>query len=531
MPPIARISALPPKYNSSGVLSMSEKFNTVKTVIYLRKSRKDRDNETIEATLRRHEEQLLSYAEKQNLNVVEIKKEVVTGDSIAVRPQMQSLLEEVEDGRYDAVLVMDIDRLGRGDMIDQGIIASTFKKAAAKILTPDKEYDLDNEYDEEFFDLSAFFARKELKMIKRRLQRGKIKSIQEGNYIGAHAPFGYDKYAKTLIINEKERPVLELIFDLYVNQGMGDTKISKYLESLCIPNKSGGMSWDRTTIRRIIRNPVYIGKIVWNKRECQDTAAGKRKRLLPSAQQKLYSGKHPPIIEEKLFYEAQQISKIRHIPHLRENLSMRNPLSYLVKCGACGHTMTMRSSKSKPDSLRCYRHCGGTSSSYLSIVEERLIEQLYDALSEMQLEFAYQKQSVALEEEYHLLKDSLNHMKAEIKKLDKQKNRQFELLEQGVYDSGTFLIRSQVILEKILKANDMKKEIKEKLALCSQEIQKLDLSIPRILDARYLIENYYWKLTPALKNDFLRSILSEVTYYKKKGADQQDFTLELMLKL
>ena len=110
----------------------------MKTCIYLRKSRKDQiyKSESIEATLRRHEEQLLELAARLSLNVISIKKEVVTGDSIAVRPMMQELLEEVADGLYEAVLVMDIDRLGRGDMQDQGMIFKVFKDACVKIITP-----------------------------------------------------------------------------------------------------------------------------------------------------------------------------------------------------------------------------------------------------------------------------------------------------------------------------------------------------------------------------------------------------------
>lgn len=503
-----------------------------RTVVYLRKSRKDRDSETIEETLRRHEEQLLSYAQKHNLAIVEIKKEVVTGDSIAVRPQMQNLLDEIEDGLYDAVLVMDIDRLGRGDMIDQGIIANALKKAGVRILTPDKEYDLDNEYDEDFFDLSAFFARKELKMIKRRLQRGRMKSIQEGNYIGTYAPYGYDKHAKTLIVNEQQKPIIELIFDCYVNQGMGDAKIAKHLESLCIPNKNGTARWDKSTIRRIIRSPVYIGKVAWDKREYQYGSDGKRtSRFLPSSEWKVYPGKHPPIIDEELFNKAQQIAEERYVPHLHENRQMRNPLSYIIKCGACGYTMTIRTSKGKPDSIRCYRHCGGVSGSYISIVEERLIEQLYDVLTDMQSEFDYQEQTRDIDGECRMLENALAGIENEIDRLEKQKIRQYELLEQRIYDAETFLERSRTTTDEILAANDKKKEIEEKIEMSYEDRKRIIMSLPKILDAKHLIENYYWQLPPIEKNDFLRSILEGVIYHKEKGADQKDFILDLMLKL
>ena len=94
------------------------------TYMYLRKSRKDEQHldEPIEVTLARHHDTLNRLAKAKSLNVVKVYKEVQTGDSIAVRPMMLELLADIEEGLVDAVLVMDIDRLGRGDLQDQGYI-------------------------------------------------------------------------------------------------------------------------------------------------------------------------------------------------------------------------------------------------------------------------------------------------------------------------------------------------------------------------------------------------------------------------
>ena len=505
----------------------------MKTCIYLRKSRKDRDriNETIEETLRRHEEQLLAYAQKAGLNVVEIKKEVVTGDSIAVRPKMQDLLEEVEDGLYEAVLVMDIDRLGRGDMIDQGIIANTFKKSGTRILTPDKEYNLDDDFDEEFFDLSAFFARKELKTIKRRLQRGKLKSLQEGNYLGTYAPFGYDKKDKTLTINEKEKPIVELIFDLYVNQGYGDTRIARYLTERAIPNKNGKTVWDRTTIRNIVRNPIYIGKIAWGKRGFSLSEQGKpTSKLKDPSQWLIYDGKHKAIISEEVFWAAQKLSKERYTPHIHINKQLRNPLAYIVKCGACGHTMTIRTSKGKQDTLRCYRHCGGVSSSYVSIIEEAIICQLEDLLHDLEFSYDYKAHIRNVEREYELLKNATKTIDNKLDRLANQKIRQCELLEQGLYDKQTFLERSKAVATEIKETIKKKAEIEKKINQCLEDINKVTTTLPRIRRVREFLEGFYWESDPEHKNQFLREIINQVIYFKARGAPQMDFTIDIRLK-
>src|SRR5690606_3263376 len=144
-----------------------------RVAIYLRKSRADLDAEARGEgeTLEKHRKMLTELAEEKGYNIVKIYEEIASGESITHRPEMVKLLEKVKRGLYDAVLVMDIDRLGRGNMQDQGLILDTFKQSKTKIITPRKVYDLDDEFDEEYSEFEAFLARKEFKIIKRRLNQ------------------------------------------------------------------------------------------------------------------------------------------------------------------------------------------------------------------------------------------------------------------------------------------------------------------------------------------------------------------------
>jgi DNA invertase Pin-like site-specific DNA recombinase len=119
--------------------------------IYLRKSRADAEAEArgeLE-TLARHEKQLIELSIKMNLKIEKTYREVVSGETIAARPEMQQLLADVEKGLYEGVLVMEVERLARGDTVDQGIVAQTFKYSNTKIITPTKTYDPNDEFDEE----------------------------------------------------------------------------------------------------------------------------------------------------------------------------------------------------------------------------------------------------------------------------------------------------------------------------------------------------------------------------------------------
>ena len=121
--------------------------------IYLRKSRADLDAEQHGEgeTLARHEAALMALAHAKGLQITKIYKEVVSGETIASRPAVQQLLSDVESGQWDGVLVMEVERLARGDTIDQGLIAQTFKYSETKIITPVKTYDPNDEFDEEYF--------------------------------------------------------------------------------------------------------------------------------------------------------------------------------------------------------------------------------------------------------------------------------------------------------------------------------------------------------------------------------------------
>ena len=163
--------------------------------IYLRKSRADLDAEAHGEgeTLARHERILLELAKRERLNITEIYREIVSGDTIAARPVMQQLLQEVQDGRWEGVLVVEVERLARGDTVDQGIVAQTFQYSETRIITPLKTYDPTNEYDEEYFEFGLFMSRREYKTIKRRLMRGREASSKEGKWVNGTAPYGYKR--------------------------------------------------------------------------------------------------------------------------------------------------------------------------------------------------------------------------------------------------------------------------------------------------------------------------------------------------
>ncbi len=282
--------------------------------MYLRKSRKDVEAEQRGEgeTLARHRRILNDLAAGMRLPVDTVYQEVVTGDTIAGRPQMQQLLNDIGQGMYEGVFVMEVERLARGDTIDQGIVAQTFKYTDTKIITPMKTYDPANLFDEEFFEFSLFMSRREYSTIKRRLNAGRLAAAKEGQFIGSIAPFGYDKAhtaaGYTLVPND-ESEVVRKIFTWYTGpDNIGTTQIAHRLNELGYPARKGGV-WTTATIQNIIHNPIYTGKLPWNRRQHVkkfvdgqvSTARPRNKEYL------LVDGLHEALVSEDVWNAAQEI--------------------------------------------------------------------------------------------------------------------------------------------------------------------------------------------------------------------------------
>ncbi len=505
--------------------------------IYLRKSRTDEEAERHGQgeTLSRHREILLKFAKEKGLNIVTIREEVVSGESLVHRPEMLDLLKDLDEDKYDGVLCMDLDRLGRGNMQEQGLILDTFKRSKTKIITPRKIYDLENEFDEEYSEFEAFMARKELKIINRRLQRGRIKSVEDGNYIATIPPYGYDilqdNNNRTLTPNPEQTPIVKLIFQLYVNEEIGCSKIANRLNQLGYKTYTG-RDWSNYSVLNIIKNEVYTGKIQWGKTKAVKSKKNLQKREVQKRPKNEWidvDGKHEEIISIETFNKAQEILKTRsHVPY---NTKIVNPLAGLITCGSCRASMVMRSYSKSSSHIICYKKCGNKSAKF-DLIEDSIIYALKNWMSNYSFDWEKYKTPTDKPEnmEKHLLyKMSLKKLKGELYKLDVQKNNLHDLLEQGVYDENIFFERSQNLKSRI-------KETQSNIEIIQSDLNNLQLknsfkASTSILELKNILDIYPKATTPKEKNILLKTILHSVEYKKNKNQYNDSFTLILYPKI
>lgn len=521
-------------------------------LIYLRKSRADMEAEAHGEgeTLARHERALQELARRMHLNVTQIYREIVSGETIAARPVMQQLLTEVEQGIWAGVLVMEVERLARGDTMDQGLVAQTFKYSDTKIITPLKTYDPNNEYDEEYFEFGLFMSRREYKTINRRLQRGRAASAKEGKYVASRAPFGYEKVklkndkGYTLKINPEAAEVVKMIFSLYVNgeedefgerRRLGIQQLARRLNELKIPAIRHDY-WQKETVRDILINPVYTGKIRWNWRPVKKKmVGGKTIKERPRNHDEnciFVDGLHDAIIDQQTFDRAQEYMENAHPCPVGYKNSLKNPLAGLVVCGKCGRRMILRKGKPpKPDYLVCHSRACGNISAPFQLVEERVLSALEEWLGDYKLR--WNVKDTTPETNRVTLQKSLKSSAREIEALKKQISATHDLLERGIYTTEQFLDRSRELSERISTAKKAHSDIQSELGLSLSRENSRKTIIPKV---EHLLEVYKLLSTPAQKNDLLKEVLEKIVYTKNvngcfRGVSPDDFSIVLYLKL
>ena len=513
--------------------------------IYLRKSRADQEAEARGEmeTLARHEKILLELAKRQHLHIGAIYKEVVSGETISARPVMQKLLSEVEAGLWDGVLVVEIERLARGDTIDQGVVSRAFQFTGTRIITPTKTYDPNNEFDEEYFEFGLFMSRREYKTIKRRLNAGRLSSVKEGKYVGNKPPYGYERIklkrekGYTLAPVPDQAIVVRMIYDWYVNgtdgERIGVSKIVRKLNNLKIPAMNRE-TWVPASVSGILSNPVYIGKVVWNRRKAvKQMIDGNVVVSRPRSEDyDLCDGLHPAIIDQDIWEKAQQI-RSKNPPRPQNTLhSIMNPLSGLVVCGKCGRKMIRRpyTGRKQKDTLMCpYTECS-TVSSCLYLVENAVIQSIEDMVAKYKADpEVFQKDSDTV---IQSLESVITQHKAALQKLNDQKNRMYDLLEQGLYTTDVFLDRSSNLAKQIDGTTEAIKKAEAELEDEKNRKYNQYKLIPRCED---LLENYAsWDV--ATKNDVLKELIEKIVYTKdtknafKKG-DIPTFKLKIYPKI
>ena len=485
-------------------------------LMYLRKSRLDTDYEdvSVEETLSRHRQILDRYCKDKKLNVVEVLEEVVSGESLAARPEMMRLLDLVSTGMYAGVVCMDIERLSRGSSMEAGYIMQVFQTNCCKIITPSKTFDLQNESDEQFTDMKFMFSRYELKTINKRLVRGRNQSASEGKFMGSMAPYGYRAYklpgvkGNSLRIEPEEAKVVQMIYDMYGKQGMGYNAIAYALNDMHIPARKG--QWSQTSIVNILTNEVYLGKIRWRrepvKRVVRDGFLAKIRIL--NDDYELYDGMHEPIITEEQWEMAKAVKKKKghHSTHTTKEL--KNPFAGILFCEKC-YAALKRNVPGKNQGTAPWFRCP-TRGCDCRIVKCHTVEEaIRDAMEDWLDEYIIQLNSES-KPKVDPIATALEAVQAQLAGLQQQQDTLCDYLEKGVYTIEMFTKRNATLAREIKKLQESEAELMRKKESGSQANQAAMEIIPT---TQHILDNYD-VLTIAEKNRLWKLVMKKATVYR-----------------
>lgn len=487
---------------------------------YLRKSQSDDDSLTTEEVLERHERDLDEFCEKQFGGVPSESnrhREVVSGETIEKRNEFLQVLKRIESPKVRAVLVKECSRLGRPDLEEIGKISKLFRLTNTLIITPQRTFDLRDEWDREAFEREMMKSNDYLNYYKKILRAGRERSCADGWFVGNKSPYGYDRVMVmdgkrkryTLKFNDAEVDVVRMIFDMYVNQDMGRVNIAHRLNDLGIPTRSGAL-WGQDSIKNILENEHYIGKTFWNKRKeitiVEDGEIRKIRPVAKSGDYLLYDGRHPAIISDELFQAAREKQGKNH--KSKPKTKVRNPLAGLLFC-QCGRAMSLRTYKYHDGAPRLLcdnqTYCK-TSSCLYSEILDRVRDVLKQCIEDFEVRIEND------DKDSRKLHDNLiKRLDAKLEGLNKKELNQWEKYSEEEMPKEIF----DKLNEKVLKE---KTEIQEALRKARESMPEpvdYEKKLRRFKDALEALDD---PEVPAEKqNRLLKACIERIDYKREKA--------------
>lgn len=501
-------------------------------IIYLRKSRQDDPNETIEEVLSRHEMELQAYAMRtwgEKIPEKNIYREIVSGETIDDRPEIKKVLDRVQSGGIKAVLVIEPQRLTRGDMLDCGTMVHILRYTTTLCVTPQRFYNLDDKYDRRYFEDELKRGNEYLEYTKEILMRGRRASAMQGYWVQSTSPYGYDRERqpnrKYILVENECAAHVRLMFEWYAD-GVGLHEMTKRLHAAGIrPRNKKTIKWTPTTIKAMLKNEAYIGIVRFGaNKTIRVFENGKlRKKLVatPESEHVVAKGKHDPIITLDIWERVQD--RLGKCDRTNGKHELINPLAGLLRCKKCGHVMKRvgAGTEKRPSRYACFM-------SPVCTIKSATVREILDAIVP-----ALHASAADIEEKIDSGAESARQAKAaqlaqlesRLSQMQEQEEHQYDLLEKKEYTPELFNRRHTKLVNEMTAVRE---EIEKVRSTLPDVIDYQDALI-KLHDAIAIMEND--DATPLEKNMILKAIISRVDYMREKGKRFNPFEIDIILKL
>jgi len=315
----------------------------VKVALYTRVSTEDQAREGYSLDVQK--DYLLEFAKREGMEVffADGKKKIYTDDGRSGysldRPAMNQLLEDARAKKFDLILVYKLDRFSRRlrDILN---ILDELDSLGVQFKSATEPYDTTTSSGKLMLQQLGSFAEFERNRIIERVVPGMVRGVKAGHWQGArYSPFGfrYDKVKKRLKVDTSEAKLVLEIFQRYI-AGESTQEIGGDFYKRKVPTRSGG-EFNSSLVRKIIRNKVYTGKLVWNKHHYdkkQKTLRGCR--YIKNDPSKIIEadGLHERIVSEEVFCRAQSMMDRNRKGKFYKRQKRDYPVSGILSCAHCG---------------------------------------------------------------------------------------------------------------------------------------------------------------------------------------------------
>lgn len=266
-------------------------------------------------------DRLKSYCKAKEWNVYKIYTDGGQSGAYLDRPALNELVKDATLKKYNMVLVYKLDRLSRRQKDTLHLIEDVFMENDIDFTSVVENLDTSTPTGRAFIGLLSVFAQLEREQIQERMKMGKAGRAKKGKYhAGGTIPIGYNYENGNLIINEYEAMQVRLVFDLR-SQGYDIRAIERYMQEHGYKHKGNNNvessnDWYSNTIRRVLKNKVYLGLIKHH--------------------DEYFQGEHEPIIDEELFYKLQPELEANSLKYSHNDGKYKSLLGGIIYCEKCG---------------------------------------------------------------------------------------------------------------------------------------------------------------------------------------------------
>lgn len=454
----------------------------LRAAIYVRVSTTEQAEEGF--SIKAQTEKLKNFANAKDYNFVKTYTDPGFSGAKLERPALKELINDIEKGFIDIVLVYKLDRLSRSQKNTLYLIEDVFLKNSVQFVSMQESFDTSTSFGRAMIGVLSVFAQLERDAITERMQMGAKERAKAGLYHGSGAgtiPTGYDYVNGELVINEYS-DVVKDIFELYIN-GLGLNAISVKLKEK-YPSKKISRG---TVLGGILDNDVYIGKVKY---------AGKS-----------YEGKHEAIISEKQYNIVKAI-RTRKSDTYKNQTHKKYMLTGLLRCAYCGGRVARSGiAREKSNGLEFYYECYSRRKSPAHMIKDpncpskrhKNTEIEYDVIEFVKnIRFNHDNKN-----EINNKIDEVTTMKKELNSLDSQIDKMIELYQV-----------SAIPMDKInTKISDLNRK-KESL---TDKIKNLKLSsISKVNREEKIkeVESFDWDNSDIpQKANLLKSVIDEIIIY------------------